>query len=332
MRVIKEIALSLAAAFSGIISFLALFILIELEINASFEQGKAIVFMLFLTISIFFGFITIKCCKDILRHRKDKQHNVIDVNTTNIGETHVNEEKHNLIEKSYIDISKNTTESLNYKELHEEPQQENSKIESTVAENVVSYHKFPKCNCDGCPRQEKCRFGHVIYDEFSGERMTLFDKFMLLDICGNDMPPEGSVTLATNEELHDMQLLMKLDKDAICETLDYLLEMKKWYYAYGKCGKAYFSFMKMENEISLVKESIRQYDEYHSVLNSIELLKKTIIYKAEKEETFPQEELYKEFEKFERSWITTAVRQLEKEKIIIREKKGKTYIIRKNKE
>lgn len=53
MRVIKEIALSLAAAFSGIISFLALFILIELEINASFEQGKAIVFMLFLTISIF---------------------------------------------------------------------------------------------------------------------------------------------------------------------------------------------------------------------------------------------------------------------------------------
>ena len=60
MRVIKEIALSLAAAFSGIISFLALFILIELEINASFEQGKAIVFMLFLTISIFLGFITIK--------------------------------------------------------------------------------------------------------------------------------------------------------------------------------------------------------------------------------------------------------------------------------
>lgn len=82
----------------------------------------------------------------------------------------------------------------------------------------------------------------------------------------------------------------------------------------------------------MVKESIRQYDEYHSVLNSIELLKKTIIYKAEKEETFPQEELYKEFEKIERSWITTAVRQLEKEKIIIREKKGKTYIIRKNKE
>lgn len=91
--------------------------------------------------------------------------------------------------------------------------------------------------------------------------MTLFDKFMLLDICENDMPPEGPVTLATNEELHDMQLLMELDKDAICETLDYLLEMKKRYYAYGKCGKAYFGFMKMENEISLVRESIRQYDD-----------------------------------------------------------------------
>lgn len=65
------------------------------------------------------------------------------------------------------------------------------------------------------------------------------------------------------------------------------------------------------------------------MLNSIEILKKAIIYKIDIEKEFVQEILYNEFKELDRSWITTAVRQLEKEKIIVREKCGKSYIIRK---
>lgn len=396
MKIIKKIALGLLAVFSAIISFFSVFAMIFIEVKADFEQGRMVVLILFLTISAFFCFVTIKCCQAIF-HRGERQIPPIDANATCQGETNldsiehleqdiyienpivnklIQEEKSNnkpdntllnetdqhlendKIKTDVISVNNISTDvecckyddggyhkedlSVNEEEysddqadevLIEEVQQlDNNGVEPVFEdmENVFTYRKFPKCNCDGCHKQGNCQYGHVIYDEFTGERMSLFDKFMMLNVCETDFP-EASIVVATNEELHDMSLLMKLDKEALYETLEYLQNIKKWYYDYGKCGKAYFNFMKMGDEILLVKETIREYDEYHNMLSSIELLKKTIMYKVEKEQAFRQDKLYEEFDGIQRKWITTAVRQLEKEKLIVREKTGKTYIIRKNK-
>lgn len=321
MKAVKKMVLGLATVIFAIFSLFALFALIVIEKTADFKEGRLVVFILFLAVIAFFGFLTVKCLKAAL-HRET--------------ENNTNELKQNLVENNHIDttpvkkmeVLDNKTDKML---MAEETQQfQNAKKESAVINAVVTteYPKFPKCNCDGCPKQEKCQYGHVVYDEFTDERMTLFDKFMMLD-DETTLPPEPSLKVATNEELHEKKLLMRLDKDALSETLEYLQNMKKYYYDYGKCGRAYFNFMKMGDELLFVKGVIREYDEYHNMLNSIEILKKAIIYKIDIEKEFVQEILYNEFKELDRSWITTAVRQLEKEKIIVREKCGKSYIIRK---
>lgn len=336
MKIIKKIALGLLALFSVIMCFNAIFAFIVLGSDVNYEQGKPVILTIILILGVIFGFITVKCCKVIFHREEKRQTRTIDTSAINQSETNLNNIEHDgncHKEDSSVNVEEHSDDPTD-KAIPEEVQQlDNNGAESIFenTENVFTYRKFPKCNCDGCPKQDRCQYGHVIYDEFTRDRMTLADKFMLLDICKSDFP-EASLVVATNEELHDMSLLMKLDKDALCETLEYLKNIKKWYYDYGKCGKAYFSFMKMENEISLVKRTIKEYDEYHNMLNSIELLKKTIIYKLEKTNVLFQDDLYKEFYNIERSWVTKAVRQLEKEKIIVREKDGKSYIIRKSKE
>lgn len=122
--------------------------------------------------------------------------------------------------------------------------------------------KRPKCNCDGCSRQENCEYGHVIYDEITNERMTLFDKFMMLHTFELNISAEGFGSIATDEESRNKRLLMKLDIATLHNTLNYLQEVKKAYLLFGKCGRAYFNFMKMGDEIALVEEAIQEYGAY----------------------------------------------------------------------
>lgn len=98
------------------------------------------------------------------------------------------------------------------------PQQATTKVQQPVLPMVqcqevpqqvrndipVERKKYPKCNCDGCLKQESCEYGHVIYDEITKERMTLFDKFMMLGTFSMiNKSDDGSILYATNEELHD---------------------------------------------------------------------------------------------------------------------------------
>lgn len=188
----------------------------------------------------------------------------------------------------------------------------------------------PKCNCDGCIKQEECEYGHIVYDEITNERLSLADKFMIVGIFDFDKSSYDFGNVATNEELYNKKLLLKLEKDVLHNMLNYLQEMKKAYYEFGKCGKAYFNYMKMGDEISLVKEVIREYDEYQVVLKQIDLAKSYVLDRADKEREFQQEEVYKIFPDIDRKNVTNAIRELEKSKCIIRERYGKTYIIRKN--
>lgn len=188
----------------------------------------------------------------------------------------------------------------------------------------------PKCNCDGCQKQENCEYGHVIYDEITRGRMSLFDKFAMVESLEFDVSTEKFGKIATIQELHDKRLLLKIDKNVLYNTLNYLQEMQKAYYAFGKCGRAYFNFMKMGDEISLVKEAIKEYDAYQKRVNQMAVIKTYIIDRLNKERDLLQLDLYKEFSGVERSWVTNAVRELVKENLIIREKFGKSYKIRKN--
>lgn len=202
--------------------------------------------------------------------------------------------------------------------------------EAKVVQEKCSDVKYPKCNCDGCPKQDNCEYGHVIYDEITKKRMSLFDKFMMLHTFDCSVSPEDFGNVAANKELHDKRLLLELGKNVLYNTLNYLQEVKKVYLAFGKCGRAYFNFMKMGDEISLVKEAVREYDEYQAILKQQNLVKSYVLDRAYKEGEFKQEEIYKNFPDVERKNVTSAVRELEKSKCIIREKNGKTYIIRKN--
>lgn len=197
-----------------------------------------------------------------------------------------------------------------------------------------SLRNIPKCNCDGCPKQESCEYGHVIYDEFTHERMTLVDKYMMVALTSssdeNNMLVSDFGIIATNEEIHDKRLLVKLDKEVLYNTLNYLQEVKKTYIAFGKCGRAYFNFMKMGDEISLVKEAIKEYDEYQEIFKQMNQIKSYIMDRLIKENEILQEALYKEFSDVERRCITNAVKELVKEGNVIREKSGNTYKIFKN--
>jgi hypothetical protein len=119
----------------------------------------------------------------------------------------------------------------------------------------------PKCNCDGCHRQEKCEYGHMIFDEYSDDRLTLFDKFTLaFEFSDEYKLPSSDRTIVTDTQaLHSVNKLYGIEKSILDDTLQYLLNVKKWYYEFSKCGKSYYDFMHLENEIITVKEAIKKY-------------------------------------------------------------------------
>ncbi|NBH61602.1 hypothetical protein D1155_08065 [Anaerotruncus sp. 80] len=124
-------------------------------------------------------------------------------------------------------------------------------------ENIMekySTSNMPKCNCDGCPKQDTCQYGHVITDYFDGSRLSLADKYMLLDTS----EPEAPKGIATLEQCHDVRKLKKLNRECLQETLEYLVQLRQYYYDYGKCGSAYYRFMNMSGELQLVKQALKE--------------------------------------------------------------------------
>ncbi len=119
---------------------------------------------------------------------------------------------------------------------------------------------YPKCNCDGCPNQSLCEYGHIIYDEFTKERMTLADKFIMLNTFEMDSftPNLEPINIISDmQDLYDGKRIDTYPKDIVENTLSYLQEEKKLYLSFGKCGRAYFNYMKMNGPINNLKSVLK---------------------------------------------------------------------------
>ena len=116
---------------------------------------------------------------------------------------------------------------------------------------------FSKCNCDGCPKQGECKYGHTIYDEFDGERLTLADKFIMLYAFDSFEPVGDYYDIATTEDRNNRNQLIKMDEEKLVKILEYLQEQKRLYLSFGKCGRAYYNFMKMGRELQLAEECLK---------------------------------------------------------------------------
>ena len=123
--------------------------------------------------------------------------------------------------------------------------------------NSVNETKQVKTNCNGCPNQDSCKYGFVIYDDIEHTRLTLAEKFIMLHTF-DSFEPEGDYSdIATLEERHRGNLLMQMELDKLCRTLDYLEKQKSMYMSIGKCGRAYFNSMHIGDEINLLKNTIK---------------------------------------------------------------------------
>lgn len=134
-------------------------------------------------------------------------------------------------------------------------------LEEAVKKNTTLNSKRGTCNCDGCPKQEVCTYGHIIYDEITGERMTLVDKFITLTVLNDrelKVTSKFDTAIIPDEHWHDIKLLLGYSNEELKNTLMHLQEMKKNYTTFGKCGRYYFSFMKMNDMISNLKKAIRE--------------------------------------------------------------------------
>lgn len=131
----------------------------------------------------------------------------------------------------------------------------------TVAANGVEPNvHYPKCNCDGCPKQPDCKYGHMIYDDITKERITLADKFIMLTTLETTSFPHSfePVNIISNmQDIYSIKTANAYSKDVIENTLSYLQEEKKLYLSFGKCGRAYFNYMKMNGPIEILKSALK---------------------------------------------------------------------------
>ncbi len=317
MENIKKGLLAVAAVLAGVMCMGGMFSLTVLLRYADFKQGKAIIIVIFLLMIAGFGMLSFKCFKSVFRKKgMPKSEKVVNFTVEEqmpdfIEERYVqsvDETPENpVVEK---ETENNTVFGVPVEEIkimpREEPQ-EASQFDKTEGFNREKYHStnnknhtsegfkainaqayadapnthrtYVKCNCDGCPKQDKCEYGHVVYDEITNERMALYDKFMMLHTFDCDISEENFGDIATIHERHDKRLLMKLDINILHNTLNYLQEVKRTYYSIGKCGRSYFNFMTIGDEISLVKEAIKDYKSYQEIANDSEDSKNKVLEK-----------------------------------------------------
>lgn len=122
-------------------------------------------------------------------------------------------------------------------------------------------NRTAKCNCDGCPKQDTCEYGHIIYDDITHERMTLADKFIMLESFNTDsftpnLDNQGEI-ISNIQDLYSIKSISTYSKKIMQNTLFYLQEQKKLYLFYGKCGRAYFNLMNMNVPINNLKSALK---------------------------------------------------------------------------
>lgn len=208
-----------------------------------------------------------------------------------------------------------------FKKRSNKKEQSNKRPEKTIQASI-----YPKCNCDGCQKQDVCKYGHIIYDDLDGTKLSLADKYMFVNNDGINHPnPKEPEDIADNTQRHDLRKLRNLSKEQLLKTLEYLGEEKDFYCGYGKCGQAYYRLMNMHAEFQLVKEALKEYDSYHESLKNLSLVHPFILLKIKEDGFVLQKDVYREFNMIEKSKVTKVIAKMVDEDIIKKEKYSNTY-------
>lgn len=200
-----------------------------------------------------------------------------------------------------------------------------STSEPVYQPELVQTTQYPKCNCDGCPNQESCKYGHIIYDELDKTKLSLADKFMMLHTFDTFEPVGDYDDIATVEERHHQNKLRVLSKDRLISTLSYLEEQKRLYLNAGKCGRAYYNFMNMGGELQIVKETIKDYEKFTREKGRLDSVKTFILGQIDNEGSVLQVNIFKEYGELNKSDVAIIIKQMADENIIVREKSGNTF-------
>lgn len=123
--------------------------------------------------------------------------------------------------------------------------------------NVINQYKIKSNNCNGCKKQEKCKYGCYTYDRIDKRQWTLWEKFMMLSML-RDTNSDETKTLEKPKEIDiyinkfAKQTKFNIEDLGWLEKyLEYEQKELNSYMEFGKCGKAYARYMKLG---SLVKE------------------------------------------------------------------------------
>lgn len=137
---------------------------------------------------------------------------------------------------------------------------ERTKAESTSAiKTTVRTHK-PSTNCDGCPNQNSCKYGYVIYDDFDGSRLTLLDKYIMVFGCSDllsEIENKYSDVLNPNEFTYDKKKLELLSDSKLERRLKYIEEERFILLSAGKCGRAQYNDLNRKWEIKTIQEILQ---------------------------------------------------------------------------
>ena len=131
---------------------------------------------------------------------------------------------------------------------------------TSVHTNFSTENMNPSIDVPDRFNQSLCEYGHIIYDEFTKERMTLADKFIMLNTFEMDSftPNLEPINIISDmQDLYDGKRIDTYPKDIVENTLSYLQEEKKLYLSFGKCGRAYFNYMKMNGPINNLKSVLK---------------------------------------------------------------------------
>lgn len=155
------------------------------------------------------------------------------------------------------------------KNKNEVTQKRNNILEQKELEKCIQdVPVLPKCNCNGCHKQDSCKYGHLIYDEFDNSKLNLSDKFIMnFSIEESNMHKivwANKDTVGQNNK-HNNRQLARENKIKLLNTLECLEEEKKWYLNVGKCGQQYFKFINGDGVITQLKDVIKKHDDYSSL-------------------------------------------------------------------
>ena len=136
-----------------------------------------------------------------------------------------------------------------------------SKNQSKSSINKSKNHKYTKTNnCNGCLKQETCKYGYYTYDEFDKRQWALWEKFIALGFDNNIKVDFINRPEEINQYINRYSQQNKFNIEDI-EWMEKYLNSEQQnlnrYNAFGKCGKAYARYMKLDYLVKDIKLKLK---------------------------------------------------------------------------